>query len=122
MCVIDRDIGIENLLDLDGARFVIDEFLGLWVKFEVKRTHKTFNRPHGIRYSLSLHNRKNIRIMGFDNAHAIEYGNKILPYDHWHRSSSDEGRLYYYENAIKLLEDFWYEVERIVKKLKEEIQ
>ena len=122
MHIIDRDVGIENLLDLDGDRFVVDEFLGLWVKFEVKRTHKTTHRPHGIRYSLSLHNQKNIRIMGFDNAHAIDDRNRrIQTYDHWHKTSSDEGRLYPYQDAGKLLEDFWYEVERIMKKLKEEM-
>jgi hypothetical protein len=37
---------------LDGDRIIIDESLGLWVKFDVKRVS---TRPQGIRYSLSLH-------------------------------------------------------------------
>lgn len=120
-----KDIGIENLLELDGVRFVIDESLGLWVKFEAKETKKTTNRPHGLRYSLSLHNRLNSRIIGFDNAHAIEYGGKrnIAPkriYDHCHISSSlEEVRPYIYESAAKLLRDFWDAVDRVVKKMKE---
>ena len=31
-----KDAGIENLSELDGVRYVIDERLGLWVKFEAK--------------------------------------------------------------------------------------
>ncbi len=66
----------ENLLDLDGLRYVIDENLGLWVKFEVKHVPPTLNRPHGIKYSLTMHDRFNERLIGFDNAHAIEYDAK----------------------------------------------
>lgn len=118
------DNSIETLLLLDGERFVIDESLGLWVKFSVKLTDKS-NRWHGIRYSLSLHNKNNERIMGFDNAHIIEYGGKVgvapkKAYDHWHYDEQDKGRPYNYENAGKLLEDFWIEVDKRCKKLKEE--
>jgi hypothetical protein len=35
--MIKDDKTIENLLDLDGVRYVIDEQSGLWVKFEVKK-------------------------------------------------------------------------------------
>jgi len=96
--------------------------MGLWVKFEIKRVIEDENRPHGIRYSLSLHDRDNKRIMGFDNAHAIEYGGKqqVAPkrkYDHWHRDKSDKGRPYYFVDAGKLIEDFWKEVDAITKQL-----
>lgn len=115
-----KDENIEGLIELDGVRFVIDESLGLWVKFEIKQVKKTPQRPHGIRYSLSLHDRFNARLLGFDNAHAVEYGGKtnVAPkylYDHWHRAHNDEGRPYFYENATKLLEDFWLEVDKAVK-------
>ena len=56
--------------------------------------------------------------MGFDNAHQVEsLGNKKQntgSYDHWHRDATDKGRPYKYINAIKLLEDFWREVDRIL--------
>ncbi len=45
------DHTLENLLDLDGERIAVDDSLGLWVKFEVK---KTVSRHQGIRYSLTL--------------------------------------------------------------------
>lgn len=119
--MIQEDQEIENLLDLDGIRYVVDERLGLWVKFEAKRVSITKDRPHGIRYSLSLHNRSNERIMGFDNAHAIEHGKKanVKPkrvFDHWHRDDKDNGRPYLYKTSGKLVEDFWKEVEKILKK------
>ncbi len=110
------DNSLEILLLLDGERFIIDEFLGVWVKFEVKLTD-TENRIHGIKYALSLHNKNNERIMGFDNAHAIEYGGKtgVAPkrtYDHWHYDEKDKGMPYEYKNAGQLLEDFWMEVDK----------
>ncbi len=33
-----EDHSLKNLLELDGERIVIDEELGLWVKFEVIET------------------------------------------------------------------------------------
>jgi hypothetical protein len=116
------DKTIDNLLELDDTRFVVEERLGLWVKFEAKRIAPTSNRPQGIRYSLSLHDRFNMRIMGFDNAHAIEYGRKttVAPkrtYSHWHKNQNDSGQPYDYITAGKLLEDFWTQVDLVIKKL-----
>jgi hypothetical protein len=45
--MITEDKTIEHLLDLDGVRYVIDEQLGLWVKFEVKKVIVTKERPQG---------------------------------------------------------------------------
>ena len=64
-------------------------------------------------------------MMGFDNAHAAEYVGKrnVSPkkaYDHWHRGYNDEGCPYHYKNAGTLIEDFWKEVDKILKKLAEE--
>lgn len=120
--MVQEDKFIENLLELDGMRYVIHESLGLWVKFEVKRITPTRNCPHGIRYSFSMHDKSNKRIMGFDNAHPIEYDKKVNVkakriYDHWHRDQNDNGRPYSYESAGKLMEDFWKAVDRVVKKL-----
>lgn len=78
------DKTLEFLLDLDSQIMVINNDLGIWVKFEVKRVVATKDRPHGVRYSLSLHDRNNERMMGFDNAHAVEYGkkNNVAPKEH----------------------------------------
>lgn len=117
----EEDRVIENLLELHGVRYVVDDHLGLWVKFEVKKVEQTQERPHGIRYSLTLHDRFNNRIMGFDNAHSVGKNNASSKstYDHWHRDNTDEGRPYVYKNSGKLLEDFWIEVEKIVNRLSE---
>ena len=50
---------------------MIDE-LGHLVRFVVSRTEVTEARPHGLSYSLTLHDRSGRRLMGFDNAHAVE--------------------------------------------------
>jgi hypothetical protein len=109
-----KDKTLESLLDLDGVRYIIDEKLGLWVKFDVKKTEKSETRPQGIRYSLTLHDRYNTRIMGFDNAHAVSSGKKgsAKTYDHWHRDQHDVGLKYHFKSAGKLIEDFWKEVEK----------
>ena len=36
-------------------------------------------------------------------------------YDHVHKSRDDEGRPYEFVSAGKLIEDFWVEVERIMR-------
>ncbi len=115
------DHTLENLLDLDGERIVVDDSLGLWVKFEIK---ETISRQQGIEYSLTLHNNNNKRIMGFDNSHEVEYGAKkgVGPkraYDHWHFDEKDPGRPYQYSNAAQLIEDFWKEVDKRINAFKE---
>ena len=108
-----EDKTIECLLELNNEKFVVDEQLGLWVKFEAKKVERTKQKPSGIKYSLTLHNQKNERVIGFDNAHPI--GDKET-HDHWHRKIGDKGKPYHYENAAKLLEDFWQQVENYIKK------
>ena len=98
---MEDDKTLKNLLDLDGIRMVIDEELGLWVKFDVSITSFSV-RTNGIRYALSLHDQRGRRILGFDNAH----------------DEHDEGRPYQYINAGQLVGDFWEEVEKRLNLLK----
>ncbi|MGH6821463.1 MAG: toxin-antitoxin system TumE family protein [Methylocella sp.] len=119
----DRDRSLDTLLDLHGQVLVIDE-KGHVVKFVIKRTDVTETRPHGLSYSLTLHDRTGQRLMGFDNAHAVERpGGKFVEqpkiYDHVHRGKDDKGRPYAFVNAGKLIEDFWAEVDRILDSEKE---
>lgn len=114
-----KDETLEFLLDLHGECYVVDEALGLWVKFEAWKVPAE-NRKQGVRYSLSLHDRANQRIMGFDNAHVIEYdGKRYIPgkrtFDHCHFHEKDRGQPYFYQSAAKLLEDFWAEVDKKIK-------
>src|ERR1700677_4556758 len=105
------------LLDFDGARYLFDE--GYWVKIEVKRTEPTRLRPHGLSYSLTLHDPEGVRLMGFDKAHAApsmgsRYRAKPVAHDHWHRTEKDKGRPYAFRSAVQLVQDFMDEVERIL--------
>lgn len=66
----DNDPGIDILLDLDGEEFHDDR--GYWTKFEVRLVEANDTIPHGIRYSLTFHDKNGERIIGFDNAHGIK--------------------------------------------------
>jgi len=107
-----NDDGWEYLLSLDGMTLVIDDHLGLWVKFVVHQVPQSPTIPHGVDYSITLHNRIGKRLLGFDNAHAVAKRKEL---DHWHRHSDDPGRAYEFETPNQLLADFWKEVDRIVK-------
>ena len=83
-----KDASLETLLDLDGEIFPMDN--GYWTKFESSRVKPTKQIPHGIRYSLTLHDRNNTRILGFDNAHGHKpkrkkYGARKVTWDHEHK-------------------------------------
>ena len=112
-----NDKDLETLLDLDG--FIIEQIEGCWVKFEVRRVPKSITIPHGVRYSLTLHNRHGERMMGFDNAHAVKIKNKSKfqgrkTFDHRHRHTKDEGIPYEFIDAHQLIKYFWREVDKIL--------
>ena len=113
------DIGLETLLDLDGS--ILEQEGGYWIKLAVRRVSLSSHAPHGIRYSLTLHDRYGTRVLGYDNAHAVKppkkyrYAGQRLLYDHRHRTSHDKGVPYVFESASRLLEDFFEEVDRVIK-------
>ena len=118
---MNTDNEIDTLLELNGI--IIEQAGGYWTKFEAFKIAKiTEERPHGIRYSLTLHNKSGHRLMGFDNAHAVKTKPKgkhkgRKTYDHWHRHEKDEGVPYEFVNAYQLINDFWLEVDNVLKKL-----
>ena len=94
-----QDTGLDYLLGLDG-NIEVQTDDGYWVKMEVSRVAVTIERPHGIKYSLTLHAPDNTRLIGFDNAHAVKpqgahfkHAGKKYLYDHQHRHIKDEGLL-----------------------------
>ena len=110
------DPASENLLALDGYVFVIDEAGEYWVKFEVQRVQPSPERPHGVKYSLTLHDSDNRRLVGFDNAHpakARPVGSRAGPLDHRHRLGIVKP--YRYRGATQLLDDFWEMVDQVLK-------
>ena len=62
--------GIENLLDLNGN--IIQQDHGYWVEIHAWCVEPTDEIQHGIRYSLTLHERSGNRVMGYDNAHTVK--------------------------------------------------
>lgn len=111
---------IEQLLNLDGV--VIEQAGGHWTKFEAWEVPKTEEIPHGIRYSLTLHNRDGKRIIGFDNAHSVKGVKKgkyqdRKTFDHYHRHPEDLGVFYTFIDADQLLKDFWLEVDKLLNSL-----
>jgi hypothetical protein len=115
-----RDAGLDTLLDLDGS--ILDQGDGYWVKIVVRLTGTlSAERPHGISYSLTLHDPYNQRILGFDNSHAIKpmgkkkYSGQHIEYDHRHRSIKDKGVPYQFVDGYQLLKDFFIEVDKVLK-------
>ncbi|MBU3598684.1 toxin-antitoxin system TumE family protein [Polynucleobacter bastaniensis] len=111
-----KSLGKNVLLDLHGQ--VLDQEGGYWVKIEAWEVEATASIPHGIRYSLTLHNPRGVRILGYDNAHATKfagYANRKLPYDHKHRCATDLGTSYDFKNAYQLLKDFFEDVDKTLR-------
>jgi hypothetical protein len=107
-----RDTGLDALLDLHSQIMVVDEKAGYWVKFVVRRVPPSDDKPHGLDYSLTLHDATGERLVGFDNAHPVK-GSKGRLRDHRHRFKTVKP--YAYRNAAALLEDFWSEVDMVLK-------
>jgi len=108
---------------LDG-NIEVQNDAGYWVKMEVSSVDVTAERPHGIRYSLTLHAPDNTRLIGFDNAHSVrpagssfKHAGKRFPYDHRHRHALDAGVLYEFDTAYQLVNDFYAEVDRVLKEV-----
>jgi hypothetical protein len=92
---------------------------GYWVKIDARRVAPNAQVPHGIRYSLTLHDRYNRRVLGFDNAHATKPGRKryIARKTTWdHKHDKDRTTDYGFQSPEQLMEDFWKEAERIMEK------
>ena len=117
MTALDRDPGLDTLLNLHGQTLFVDE-RGHWVKFVAVRTAATAERPHALSYSLTLHAPDGERLVGFDNAHPVRErrgpGTRRRTHsDHRHRLRSIGP--YDYTDAATLLEDFWKEVDAVLR-------
>jgi hypothetical protein len=113
-----RDPGLDALLPLDGEVFFIDPDGKYYVKFAIKSVTPTPERPHGLSYSLTLHDQTGVRLVGFDNAHVVAArggpgGRRGRSRDHQHRLETV--RPYHYRDAATLLADFWKQVDAVLK-------
>jgi hypothetical protein len=119
MAKFEQDSGLDDLIALDGVVLVVDPIGNYWVKFVVTRVAPSDERPHGISYSLTLHAADGERIVGFDNAHAVNIGSgpsrrMSSTHDHRHCYGSTT-KPYKYQGASELLQDFWNEVDAVLK-------
>jgi hypothetical protein len=106
----ETDHELAFLLSLDGLEFQFAQ--GHVVKIAVREIGATQQRPHGVKYSLTLHDPAGRRIYGMDNAHG---GRRRAEYDHRHVYGARKTRPYKYRGAAELLQDFYREVERILR-------
>lgn len=117
-----RDGSLDTLLDLDGS--ILDQGGGYWIKLEAVRVDVTDAVPHGIKYSLTLHEPYGKRILGYDNAHVVKppkkfkFVGRILAADHKHRHATDRGVPYEFRTAQQLLEDFFDDVDRALAEMR----
>lgn len=110
------DPGLGLLLDLDGVSFMVDAAGNHTVRFVAKLVSPSPERPHGLNYSLTLHDNEGTRLVGFDNAHAVPARGgrgRTLMKDHRHRLNTI--RPYVYRDAATLIADFWSEVDAVLK-------
>ncbi|MGQ4277585.1 toxin-antitoxin system TumE family protein [Pseudidiomarina sp. E22-M8] len=115
---MDVDYTLETLLDLDGE--VIYQELGYWILIEARAVSSNDRVPHGIKYSLTLHDMQGKRVLGMDNAHPIKkataFGKAPEYSDHIHTAN---GNIipYNFINAGKLLEDFFDLADAFMKEM-----
>lgn len=102
------DDAIHRLLSYDRHRYEMDN--GWSIRFRVRIAPLTTGRPHGIKYSLTLHDAQGRRLLGFDNAHGIP---RASAYDHQHGfRSAGAPHTYEYRSGDELIADFFDAVER----------
>jgi hypothetical protein len=111
---------LEFLLEFNGRIHHLDR--GYWLKLEIERVEPIQERPHGLRYSFTLHDPDGERLVGFDNAHAVPplssgFAARAQEYDHWHTARGANSRPYKFVDAETLLADFFAEVRRVLAEL-----
>jgi len=107
---------LQTLLDLNGMEIELMDGQ-FFAKFEAHTVDASPEVPHGIKYSLTLHDRAGQRVLGFDNAHPIKikkgrFIERPTEADHWHYGPGELVRKYRFQGPGRLLEDFWVEVEK----------
>lgn len=114
-----RPEGWEYFLDLDRQWIAYGK--GYWATFRVSKVPPSEGRSHGLQYSLSLHDEKDDRLLGYNNAHPVDVttgparkSKRPKEFDHINR----RGRKpvpYQLTTPFKLLEDFFADVDEILK-------
>ena len=105
------DEAMSRLLDFDRRRYWLVN--GWSIRFRIAEIEASTVRPHGIKYSFTLHDHDGSRLLGFDNAHGVP---RTETYDHRHRfRRTKEIVAYEFRGADELICDFFAAVERACK-------
>ena len=88
------------------------------MKILARRVPRDPVRPHGVRYTLTLHEPGGQRVFGIDNAHSVRIGGgpasrSSTSHDHVHHG--EVVRPYVYCDAETLMDDFWLRIAAILK-------
>jgi hypothetical protein len=112
--------GYDYFLDFHLTKIGYDN--GYWATFRVFKRDPDEGRPHGLQNSLALLDEHDNRILSFDNSHPVSVGSgparrskKPKTFDHIDRRGQ-ESVPYTLTTPYKLLEDFFAEVDAILKK------
>jgi hypothetical protein len=101
------DEAMRRLLDYDRRRYWLAN--GWSIRFRVAEVAATTGRPHGIKYSFTLHDVDGARLLGFDNAHSVP---RARAHDHGHRFRRPAELVPYgFRGADELICDFFAAVE-----------
>jgi hypothetical protein len=102
------DEAMLRLLDYHRRRYWLTN--GWSIRFQIVVIEQSAARPHGIKYSFTLHDVDGTRLLGFDNAHGIP---RQEAFDHKHRFREPRKLLpYEFRGADELISDFFAAVER----------
>ncbi len=120
----ERIIGLKVLLDMNGQFPLANDGI-IYTKFDSKEVKPSIHIPHGISYSLTLHDRElgitsgSTRIFGLDNAHGGKFAknryiSRKIEWDHMHKFN----RVYDYTfvDCEQLLNHYWENVKLILAK------
>jgi len=109
----------EHFLSLDRQWIGYEK--GYWVTFRVREVEVSEHRPHGFQYSLSLHGPNDDRILGYNNAHAVDVGTgparksrRPKAFDHINQKGKKPAP-YAFKSPYDLIKDFLADVDRILK-------
>ena len=110
----------QYLLELHTSKIGYDN--GYWVSIRAFEIAPDAGRPHGLQYSLTLHDENGERLLGFDNSHAVgtatgpaRKSRRPRAFDH----IDQRGRRsvpYRFTTPLQLLEDFFAAVDEILNK------
>jgi Family of unknown function (DUF6516) len=105
------DEEVRRLLDFHRRLYWLVD--GWSIRFRIVEVEESATRPHGLKYSFTLHDVDGTRLLGFDNAHGLA---RTLVYDHRHRfRRAAELVPYEFKSADKLICDFFEAVENACK-------